>query len=109
MSRQILFFLLSFALLLSTWPQDLSAFQDAPDPGKPFKIRPDLPVCLFSARDGPVGQQLEGLLALIDRYRKAGLRDISRDCYEGGRHEILNVVIREEVRKNLLAWLSALL
>jgi len=52
---------------------------------------------------------LEGLLALIDRYRKAGLRDISRDCYEGGRHEILNEVNRKEVRKNLLAWLSALL
>jgi len=44
LSRQIVVFLLPFALLLSTWPQDPSAFHDAPDPGKLSKIRQDLPV-----------------------------------------------------------------
>jgi alpha-beta hydrolase superfamily lysophospholipase len=43
---------------------------------------------------------------LIDRYRKAGVPDISHDFYQGGRHEMLNEINREEVRRNLLVWLS---
>jgi len=33
--------------------------------------------------------------------------NISRDFYEGGRHEMLNELNRGEVRTSLLAWLSA--
>ncbi len=33
---------------------------------------------------------MEGVHTLIDRYRQAGIRDISYDFYDGGRHEMLN-------------------
>lgn len=64
---------------------------------------------LFSGSDDPVGQQLEGVRGLIDRYHRAGVRDISYDFYEGGRHEMLNELNRGEVRTNFLVWLSAVL
>ena len=72
-------------------------------------IRKELPIYLFSGSEDPVGQRLEGVHALIDRYRQAGIRDISYDFYEGGRHEMLNEVDRGQVLTNLLVWLSAVL
>jgi len=73
------------------------------------KIRTDLPLYLFSGSDDPVGQQLEGVRMLIERYRKAGVRDISHHFYQGGRHEMLNEINRGDVQANLLGWISAVL
>jgi len=94
-------------------PESMKSFLAASarlaDPVALSKIRPDLPTYLFSGSDDPVGQQLKGVRTLIDRYRKAGLRDISYDFYERGRHEMLNEPNRGQVRVKLLAWLSAVL
>ena len=79
------------------------------DPHALSKIRPDLPMYLFSGSQDPVGQQLEGVRILIDRYYNAGLRDISHDFYQGGRHEMLNELNRGQVRTNLLVWMSGVL
>ena len=56
-----------------------------------------------------MGQQLEGVGTLMDRYCKAGVRNISRDFYKGGRHEMVNELKYGEFRTNLMAWLSAVL
>lgn len=87
----------------------LAAAPRLSDPVSLRKIRNDLPIYLFSGSEDPVGQQLEGVQVLIDRYRKAGIDDISHDFYPGGRHEMLNEINRDEVRANLLGWLSAVL
>jgi alpha-beta hydrolase superfamily lysophospholipase len=44
---------------------------------------------------------------LIERYRAAGIQNISHDFYPGGRHEMLNEINRDEVRANLFRWISA--
>lgn len=79
------------------------------DPVALRKIRCDLPIYLFSGNEDPVGQQLRGLHILINRYRDAGLRDISFEFYAGGRHEMLNEINRRDVQTRLLGWLSQLL
>jgi alpha-beta hydrolase superfamily lysophospholipase len=79
------------------------------DPMSLRNIRDDLPVYLFSGAEDPVGQQLEGVKTLIMRYENAGLYDISHEFYPGGRHEMLNETNREEVREDLLGWISAVL
>lgn len=79
------------------------------DPASLRKIRSDLPIYLFSGSDDPVGQRLEGLRILIERYRAAGVHNISHDFYPGGRHEMLNEINRAEVRANLLHWISSVL
>jgi alpha-beta hydrolase superfamily lysophospholipase len=79
------------------------------DPSRLRQIRPDLPIYLFSGSEDPVGQQLEGVRVLIDRYYKAGVRNVFHHFYPGGRHEMLNEINRGEVRTNLLLWIFAVL
>ena len=45
----------------------------------------------------------------IKRYCKAGVRTISNDFSESGRHEMLNELNRGQVRTNTLVWLSSVL
>ena len=73
------------------------------------KIRSGLPMCLFSGSEDPIGQQLQGIRTLIERYRQAGIRNISHDFYEGEQHEMLNELNRGQVRTNILVWLSSVL
>jgi alpha-beta hydrolase superfamily lysophospholipase len=87
----------------------LGAASELSDPLRLRDIRDDLPIYLFSGREDPVGQQLDGVELLIRRYQKAGLYDISHDFYKGGRHEMLNEINREEVRERLLAWIASVL
>ena len=87
----------------------LAAAQRLSDPRDLRGIRDDLPIYLFSGSEDPVGQELEGVQTLIDRYHKAGLYDISHDFYAGGRHEMLNEINRGEVRERLLAWIFAVI
>jgi alpha-beta hydrolase superfamily lysophospholipase len=72
-------------------------------------IRPDLPIYLFSGSEDPIGQQLEGVRLFMERYRKAGVTNLSHHFYGGGRHEMLNEINRKEVVTNLLLWISEVL
>jgi alpha-beta hydrolase superfamily lysophospholipase len=87
----------------------LAAAPRLSDPRDLRRIRDDLPIYLFSGSEDPVGQELEGVQTLIDRYHKAGIYDISHDFYAGGRHEMLNEINRGEVRERLLAWIFAVI
>ena len=94
-------------------PESLASFlAAAPRLADPFnlsKIRDDLPIYLFSGSEDPVGQQLEGVELLLNRYYQAGIYGISHDFYAGGRHEMLNEINRDEVRERLLAWIFAVI
>jgi len=87
----------------------LAAAPRLADPHQLQNVREDLPIYLFSGSDDPVGEQLDGIHLLIYRYEKAGLYDISHDFYDGGRHEMLNEINKDEVRERLLAWIASLL
>ena len=43
---------------------------------------------------------------VVDRYRAAGVKEVSVDIYAGGRHELFNETNRDEVTANLVAWLD---
>jgi len=87
----------------------VDAFPRLADPSEIRKVQEDLPIYIFSGSDDPVGQRLEGVRVLIDRYRSAGLTSIIHDFYSGGRHEILHELNRRDVITNLLVWLSGIL
>ena len=87
----------------------LDAFPRLADPREIGKVQDDLPVYIFSGSDDPVGQKLEGVRVLIDRYRSAGLTSIAHDFYSGGRHEMLHEINRRDVITNLLVWISGVL
>ena len=69
-------------------------------------IRADLPIYLFSGSADPLagGGPLVELVA--DRYREAGVRDVTVQLYPEARHETLNETNRDEVTADLIAWLD---
>jgi alpha-beta hydrolase superfamily lysophospholipase len=87
----------------------LDAFPRLADPREIRKVREDLPIYIFSGSDDPVGQRLEGVRVLVDRYRSAGITSIAHDFYPGGGHEMLHELNRREVFTNLLVWISGIL
>jgi alpha-beta hydrolase superfamily lysophospholipase len=87
----------------------LAASTQLAQPRRLSGIRADLPIYLFSGSDDPVGQQLKGVQVVIDRYRRAGLWNVAHQFYPGGRHEMLNEMNANEVRTNLLLWISSIL
>ena len=76
------------------------------DPAEIAKIRKDLPIYIFVGDQDPVNQDLALLAPLLDRYRDAGLTDLTVKVYPGGRHEMLNEINRAEVVAELMAWLQ---
>src|SRR5438067_13656087 len=93
-------------------PESMQSFLDTfprlADPREIRKVRDDLPVYILSGSDDPLGQKLEGVRVLIDRYRSAGLTSIAHDFYTGGRHETLHETNHRDAITNLLVWLSGI-
>ena len=55
----------------------------------------------------PVGGGLVLVDALVDRYRAAGLTDITVRVWPGARHEVFNETNRFEVIVDLVDWLDS--
>jgi alpha-beta hydrolase superfamily lysophospholipase len=70
------------------------------------QIPGDLPVYLFSGEEDPVGDNTRGVLEVYESLRTAGVKDVSVKFYNGGRHEMLNEINRDEVYKDVVAWLN---
>ena len=76
------------------------------DPARLAAMRTDLPVYLAAGELDPVGGQSALVHALADRYRAAGLTDVTLRIYPGARHEVFNETNRDEVVADLLAWIA---
>jgi alpha-beta hydrolase superfamily lysophospholipase len=68
-------------------------------------IRSDLPVLLVAGDQDPLNRELQGLHLLEQRWRAAGVTRIDTRYYPGGRHEMLNEINRDEVTRDIIAWL----
>jgi alpha-beta hydrolase superfamily lysophospholipase len=78
----------------------------AADPQKVAHIRPQLPIYIVVGDQDPVGVDLAHVHALVQRYRDAGLK-VELRVYPGARHEVFNETNRDEVERDLLTWLEA--
>jgi alpha-beta hydrolase superfamily lysophospholipase len=70
------------------------------------RIPSRLPLYLFSGSLDPVGAETRGVLWLIDALRNAGVGQIEHRFYPDARHETLNETNRDEVHRDLIAWLD---
>lgn len=95
-----------FDLPAETIPLLFSPAARLADPAVLAGIRSDLPLLIASGSDDPLagGGQLVELLG--QRYREAGLTDVTVKVYQGARHEILNETNRDEVTNDIVGWLS---
>ena len=76
------------------------------DPGQVAAVRPDLPLYIAAGELDPVNANLALLNVLVDRYRAAGLTDVTVRTYPGARHEILNETNRDEVVASIIDWIE---
>ena len=77
-----------------------------PDAARIRGVRPDLPIYLFSGTADPIAGE-GALIELVgDRYREAGVRDVTVKLYPEARHETLNETNRDEVTADLIGWLD---
>ncbi len=70
------------------------------------KIPLDLPIYIFSGDKDPLGKSGKGVLKLVKTYKKLGIEDLSYKLYEGGRHEMLNEINRDEVMQDAIGWIN---
>jgi len=75
------------------------------DPDQVTRMPKELPMYVAVGSRDPVNGGLTLLWPLVDRYRSAGLSDVSVRVYDDGRHEILNETNRAEVIQDLIQWL----
>jgi len=65
-----------------------------------------LPIFLVSGGDDRVGGNGDYVDKLAGLYRKAGIADVQLKLYPEARHELLNETNRDEVQRDVLAWLE---
>jgi alpha-beta hydrolase superfamily lysophospholipase len=76
------------------------------DPAALAQIRKDLPIYIFAGDKDPINHNLEWLKPVAERYRAAGIANVSEKYYPEGRHEMLNETNRDEVISDLASWLE---
>lgn len=81
----------------------------AGDPAKIAEVRSDLPIYVMSGDADPLAGGGELIELVAQRYRDAGVADVTVARYPDARHEILNETNRDEVTADALAWLDRVL
>ncbi|MFX1454369.1 MAG: alpha/beta hydrolase [Promethearchaeota archaeon] len=70
------------------------------------KIPKKLLIFIFVGEKDSVGGKA-GAKALVERYRKAGIKNITFKSYPEGRHELFNEINKEEVIRDVISWLDS--
>ncbi len=66
-----------------------------------------LPILLLSGEEDPVGDRGAAPRKLAESYRGHGVHDVTLELYPQARHEIFNETNRNDVVRDLAAWLDA--
>ncbi|MFT3766176.1 MAG: alpha/beta hydrolase [Minicystis sp.] len=98
--------LCGFLVTTQLWVDLLDGTAEIADPARQAQIPKDLSVFIFAGSEDPVGGKTKGLQQLVAAYQTAGLRDVKHKFYPGGRHEMLNETNRDEVTRDVIAWLD---
>lgn len=96
-----------FELPDETLPQVFGAAGRLADPVALGGIRKDLPILITSGDRDPVGGDGQLVEVLGQRYREAGIADVTVRLYPEARHEIFNETNRDEITADIVAWLVA--
>ena len=78
-------------------------------PEREAKIPRDMPILVIAGDKDPVGGNTKTIAPLLDRYKTYGMTQVSVKFYRDARHELLNEINRDEVQRDVLAWLDSVL
>ncbi|KRF36097.1 alpha/beta fold hydrolase [Nocardioides sp. Soil805] len=99
--------LCGFDLPDDTVPALFGAAATLADPAALARIRSDLPLLVVSGAADPLAGGGDLVQVLAQRYRDAGVADVTVRLYDDARHEVFNETNRDEVTRDVIAWLDA--
>ena len=99
--------LCGFELPDATVPALFGAAATLADPAALARIRSDLPLLVVSGTADPLAGGGDLVQVLAQRYRDAGVADVTVRLYDDARHEVFNETNRDEVTRDVIAWLDA--
>lgn len=70
------------------------------------KMKKDTPYLFFAGDMDPVGNYGKGVKEVINKFKEANFSNITAKFFEGGRHEMLNEINKEEVYSYILKWIE---
>ena len=77
------------------------------DPENEARIPKGLPLLVITGEQDPVGANTVTVKQLIERYLGNGMSNITAIYYPGARHELLNETNRDQVQRDVLDWMNA--
>lgn len=77
------------------------------EPARLARIPKNLPVLIVAGTEDAATQGAKGPSLLERAYFDAGLQDVTLKLYDGGRHELLNDLCRDQVTQDLIEWLAS--
>ena len=84
----------------------LDGLADTGDPARLAGSSPELPIFLLSGDADPLAGGGALIELVADRYRQAGVKDVTVALYPGARHEVFNETNRDEITADLVTWLA---
>jgi alpha-beta hydrolase superfamily lysophospholipase len=77
------------------------------DPQALAGIRSDLPILIVSGQADPLSGDGQLAQLLGQRYRDAGVSDVTTRVHPEARHEIFNETNRDQITAEVVDWLTA--
>jgi alpha-beta hydrolase superfamily lysophospholipase len=99
--------LCGFPASVQLWIDMLDALGEIADPGRQARIPKTLPILVIAGSRDAVSRNTKGLDQLLAAYRAAGLQKVTHRFYPEGRHELFNEINRDEVTRDLIAWMDS--
>lgn len=98
--------LCSFVFTVNAYYHMLGGLMQISQKESAFMIPKNLPILLAAGSDDPCGNFGKGVRQIYERYKKAGIEDVTLRLYSGDRHEILNETDRDQVYVDLYEWID---
>ncbi len=68
------------------------------------RMKKDLPILFIAGAEDPVGAYGKGVRTVSERFKKAGMTDVTVNIYPAMRHEVLNELEKQTVWDDVLRW-----
>lgn len=98
--------LCTFQFTASTYREMLATLNHVSSRAWAESVNKDLPVLLIAGDGDPVGDYGKGVRRVWAMLGDAGVKDLTCQIFEGGRHELHNETNRDEVFDYVLTWIE---
>jgi alpha-beta hydrolase superfamily lysophospholipase len=99
--------LCGFLVSIQLWIDVLGGLSAATSARHQARLPKHLPIYVIAGSRDPVGGNARSVAQLLAAYREAGLDRVAHRFYADARHELFNETNRDEVTRDLIAWLAA--